>query len=47
MIHKFEPFEFFKVHKIPIDSALDIGAHKGTWTKGFKKKLSRCKSYDD
>ena len=37
MIHKFEPFEFFKVHKIQIDSALDIGAHKGTWTKGFKK----------
>jgi FkbM family methyltransferase len=37
MIHKFEPFEFFKVHKIPIDSALDIGAHKGAWTKGFKK----------
>jgi FkbM family methyltransferase len=43
MIHKFEPFEFFKVHKIPIDSALDIGAHKGTWTKELKKHYPNAK----
>jgi hypothetical protein len=36
MIHKFESFEFFKVHKIQIDSVLDIGAHKGKWTQEFK-----------
>ena len=37
MIHKFEAFEFFKIHKISIDSVLDIGAHKGKWTQEFKK----------
>jgi hypothetical protein len=29
MIHKFAPFEFFKLHKIQIESVLDIGARKG------------------
>ena len=37
MIHKFEAFEFFKSHQIKIDTVLDIGAHKGKWTKEFKK----------
>ena len=37
MIHRFEPFEFLKVHEIEIDSVLDIGAHKGLWTKKFKE----------
>jgi FkbM family methyltransferase len=37
MIHKFEAFEFFKSHQIKIDTILDIGAHKGKWTKEFKK----------
>jgi FkbM family methyltransferase len=32
-----EPFGFFKFHKIKIDAALDIGAHKGKWTQKFKK----------
>ena len=44
MIHKFEPFEFFKIHKIQIDSVLDIGAHKGLWTKKFKKHYPDAKS---
>jgi FkbM family methyltransferase len=44
MIHKFEPFEFFKVHQIQIDSVLDIGAHKGKWTQEFKKHYPNVKS---
>jgi len=44
MIHKFEPFEFFKFNQIPIDSALDIGAHKGKWTQEFKKHYPNAKS---
>ena len=44
MIHKFEPFEFFKSHKIQIDSVLDIGAHKGKWTQEFKKHYPDAKS---
>jgi FkbM family methyltransferase len=44
MIHKFDkPFEFFRVHKIEINSALDIGAHKGTWTAEFKKHYPDAK----
>ena len=43
MIHKFEPFEFFKIHKIQIDSVLDIGAHKGLWTKKFKEHFPNVK----
>lgn len=44
MIHKFESFEFFKSHKIQIESVLDIGAHKGLWTKEFKKYYPNAKS---
>jgi FkbM family methyltransferase len=44
MIHKFAPFEFFKLHKIQIDSVLDIGARKGSWTKKFKEHYPDAKS---
>ena len=44
MIHKFAPFEFFKLHKIQIDSVLDIGARKGSWTKRFKEHFPNVKS---
>ena len=44
MIHKFAPFEFFKLHKIQIDSVLDIGARKGSWTKKFKEHFPNVKS---
>jgi FkbM family methyltransferase len=44
MIHKFEAFEFFKSHQIKIDTVLDIGAHKGKWTKEFKKHYPNVKA---
>ena len=44
MIYKFLSFEFFKVNKIQIDSVLDIGAHKGGWTKKFKEHYPNVKS---
>ena len=44
MIHKFAPFEFFKLHKIQIESVLDIGARKGSWTKKFKEHFPNVKS---
>jgi FkbM family methyltransferase len=44
MIHRFEPFEFLKVHEIEIDSVLDIGAHKGKWTAAFKKHFPNTKT---
>ena len=44
MIHKFASFEFFKLHKIQIDSVLDIGARKGSWTKKFKEHFPNVKS---
>ncbi len=44
MIYKFTSFEFFKVNKIQIDSVLDIGAHKGEWTKKFKEHYPNVKS---
>ena len=44
MIYKFPSFEFFKVNKIQIDSVLDIGAHKGEWTKKFKEHFPNVRS---
>ena len=44
MIYKFPSFEFFKIHKIQIDSVLDIGAHKGDWIKKFKEHFPNVKS---
>jgi len=44
MIHKFAPFEFFKLHKIEIESVLDIGARKGLWTKRFKEHFPNVRS---
>ena len=44
MIYKFPSFEFFKINKIQIDSVLDIGAHKGEWTKKFKEHFPNVKS---
>jgi FkbM family methyltransferase len=43
MIYKFEAFEFFKLHNVELNSALDIGAHKGKWTKTFKEHYPNCK----
>ena len=44
MIYKFPSFEFFKINKIQIDSVLDIGAHKGDWTKKFKEHFPNVRS---
>jgi FkbM family methyltransferase len=44
MIHKFEAFEFFKIHQIKIDTVLDIGAHKGKWTQKFKENFPNVKA---
>lgn len=45
MIYKFmEPFVFFKSNNIQINNALDIGAHKGEWTKLFKKSYPNARS---
>ena len=44
MIHKFEAFEFFRIHQIKIDTVLDIGAHKGKWTQKFKEHFPNVKA---
>jgi FkbM family methyltransferase len=44
MIYKFDPFKFFEIFKIKIDSILDIGARKGDWTKKFKEYYPEAKS---
>ena len=44
MIHKFEAFEFFRIHQIKIDTVLDIGAHKGKWTQKFKENFPNVKA---
>ena len=44
MIYKFEAFEFFKSHNIEINTVLDIGAHKGAWTKKFKEHYPNVKA---
>ena len=44
MIYKFDPFKFFEIFKIKIDSILDIGARKGDWTKKFKEHYPEAKS---
>ena len=44
MIYKFPSFEFFKINKIQIDNVLDIGAHKGDWTRKFKEHFPNVKS---
>jgi FkbM family methyltransferase len=43
MIYKFNSFEFFKTHKVEINTVLDIGAHKGTWITEFKKHYPNIK----
>ena len=43
MIYKLEAFNFFKINKVEINSALDIGAHKGKWTLEFKKHYPNAK----
>jgi FkbM family methyltransferase len=44
MIYKFQAFEFFKSHNIEINTILDIGAHKGAWTKKFKEHYPDVKA---
>jgi hypothetical protein len=44
MIYKFDPFKFFEIFKIKIDSILDIGARKGDWTNKFKEHYPDVKS---
>ena len=44
MIYKFEAFKFFKSHNIEINTVLDIGAHKGDWTKKFKEHYPNVKA---
>ena len=44
MIYKFDPFKFFEIFKIKINSILDIGARKGDWTKKFKEHYPEAKS---
>ena len=44
MIYKFDPFKFFEIFKIKINSILDIGARKGDWTKKFKEYYPEAKS---
>ena len=44
MIYKFEAFKFFKSNNIEINTVLDIGAHKGDWTKKFKEHYPNVKA---
>jgi len=44
MIYKFDPFKFFEIFEIKIDSILDIGARKGDWTNKFKEHYPDVKS---